>query len=185
MLFRSTFSYGLGGRHDVKAGGEYLNLHELTVNCRLCAGEIDARGGTRPANLDALFPNAFDVDTWNLNAIAPIVRTFTLGLGEFPIDFNQPKWGAWWQDDWHLSQTLTLNLGLRYDLTQNAWANEFEVPFIMEGGRANDTNNVQPRLGFAWQANDRTVIRGGSGLYYGDVLSTTTMWAIEIGRAHV
>ena len=173
-----TFSYGLGGRHDVKAGVEYLNLHELTVNCRLCAGQIDARGGARPANLDTLFPDPFDVDTWNLNALAPITRSFTLGLGEFPIDFNQPKWGAWWQDDWHLSSTFTLNLGLRYDLTQNAWANEHEVPFIMEGGRKGDTNNIQPRLGFAWQANDKTVVRGGSGLYFGDVLSTTTMWAI-------
>jgi hypothetical protein len=29
---------------------------------------------------------------------------------------------------------------------------------------------VQPRLGFAYRLNDRTVIRGGSGLYYGDAM---------------
>ncbi len=173
-----TFSYNAKGRHDVKTGVEYLNLHELTVNCRLCSGSIDARGGARPANLDTLFPNPFDVDTWNLNALAPITRSFTLGLGEFPIDFNQPKYGAWWQDDWHLGSNFTLNLGVRYDLTTNAWANQSEVPFIMAADRKSDTDNIQPRLGFAWQANDKTVIRGGSGLYYGDVLSTTTMWAI-------
>lgn len=33
-------------------------------------------------------------------------------------------------------------------------------------------------MGFAWQVNDKTVLRGGSGLYYGDALSTNTMWAI-------
>jgi hypothetical protein len=173
-----TFSYSARGRHDVKTGFEFLNLHELTVNCRLCAGQIDARGGTRPANLDALFPDPFDVDTWNLNALSSITRSYTLGLGDFPIDFDQPKYGAWWQDDWHVAPTVTLNLGLRYDLTTNAWANDYEVPFIMAANRASDTNNIQPRVGFAWQLNDKTVVRGGSGLYYGDVLSTTTMWAI-------
>jgi hypothetical protein len=172
-----TFSYGLGGRHDVKTGFEWLNLHELTVNCRLCAGSIDARNGARPANLDTLFPDPFDVDTWNLNAIAANVRTYTLGLGNFPIEFDQPKYGAWWQDDWHLGSRFTLNLGLRYDLTTNAWANEIAVPLVQEAGRASDTDNIQPRVGFAWQLNDKTVVRGGSGLYYGDVLSTTTMWA--------
>ncbi len=37
-------------------------------------------------------------------------------------------------------------------------------------------NNIQPRLGFAYQINDRTVVRGGAGRYYGDVLTNLQMW---------
>ena len=35
---------------------------------------------------------------------------------------------------------------------------------------------MQPRVGFAYQLNDRTVIRGGSGLYYNDILNTNVLW---------
>ncbi len=31
-----------------------------------------------------------------------------------------------------------------------------------------DTNNVAPRLGFAYKISDRTVVRGGAGIFYGD-----------------
>jgi hypothetical protein len=35
-----------------------------------------------------------------------------------------------------------------------------------------DANNIQPRLGFAFTLNDKTVIRGGSGKYYADVIAS-------------
>ena len=63
-------------------------------------------------------------------------------------------------------ETAAFNLGVRYDLTTNAWANDVAVPPLQEAGRANDTNNIQPRVGFAWQLNDKTVVRGGYGLYF-------------------
>ena len=33
-----------------------------------------------------------------------------------------------------------------------------------------DKNNIQPRVGFAYQLNDKTVVRGGYGLYYINVV---------------
>ena len=46
------------------------------------------------------------------------------------------------QDDWHVSNSLTLNLGLRYDLITNSCANDPTSPPILEPGRPNDTNNI-------------------------------------------
>jgi hypothetical protein len=178
--FRDDFSvaYDARGRHDLRAGAEYLYLHELTRNCRNCMGQIDARASAIPAAvLQQVFPDPFDVDTWNLALLSPYTRAYTIGVSEtFRTPFNVPRTAAWVQDDWHVASNLTLNLGLRYDLITNAWANDAAIPPFLEADRPDDMNNIQPRLGFAYQVNDLTVVRGGFGRYYGDVLSNLQMW---------
>ena len=62
----------------------------------------------------------------------------------------------------------TLNLGIRYDLISNAWANDVDFQPFLDAGRPNDSDNIQPRFGFAYQLSDSTVLRGGAGRYYGD-----------------
>jgi len=68
---------------------------------------------------------------------------------------TNPNIGFYAQDEWKVSQRLTLNLGVRYDL-------EFLDSI------ATDTNNVSPRAGFAFSpfASRNTVIRGSFGLFY-------------------
>jgi hypothetical protein len=171
-----TWSYELGGRHDVKAGGEFMWWKFISANCTSCMGRIDARGGPLPsvANMQAWFPDPFNVDTWNLNAISNITRRYVVGISDsFPVAFSQPKYGAWWQDDWRVAERLTLNFGLRYDFLKDAFNNDVEFLPWMVGGRPQDADNLQPRLGFAYQANERTVLRGGAGLYYTDVIASS------------
>ncbi|MBI2185848.1 MAG: carboxypeptidase regulatory-like domain-containing protein, partial [Acidobacteria bacterium] len=91
-------SYELRGRHDLKLGGEFLYHHEMSANCTRCRGQFDARGGVRPsaANMQAWFPDPFNADTWNLAAISPLVRTFTIGIHKGRRDpDNMPMYGAW------------------------------------------------------------------------------------------
>jgi hypothetical protein len=87
------------------------------------------------------------------------------------------KIASWVQDDWQLSDRLTLNLGLRYDLLIGAFANDISFPPFQEAGRPNDKTNFQPRMGFAYSVSDRLVVRGGSGLYYGDALGADQSFA--------
>ena len=59
------------------------------------------------------------------------------------------------QDEWSATPSLTLNLGLRYDLQY--------LDTITR-----DSNNVSPRAGFAWTplASRRLVVRGSAGLFF-------------------
>jgi hypothetical protein len=63
------------------------------------------------------------------------------------------------QDDWKLRHRATVNLGLRYDIEKVSNVRNFSVPA--------DKDNLQPRLGVAWEpfAGQPLVIRGGAGLY--------------------
>jgi hypothetical protein len=171
-----TWSYELAGRHDVKAGGEFMWWKFISANCTSCMGRVDARNGPLPsvAQMQAWFPDPFNVDTWNLNAISSITRRYVVGISDsFPVSFSQPKYGAWWQDDWRATERLTLNIGLRYDFLKDAFNNDVEFLPWMVGGRPQDADNLQPRLGFAYTLDDKTVLRGGAGLYYTDVIASS------------
>ena len=180
-----TFSYEAGGRHDLKTGADALYLIDDGNNCQSCMGQIDARGGAVPANIEALFPDPFNADTWNLAGISNITRTYDVGVGNFATRDGRPKFGTWAQDDWQLSSNLTLNLGVRYELSLNGNANKYAIPGLVEEGRPNDKNNIQPRLGFAYRLNDRTVLRGGSGLYFAEPLGVETYFMSQIAKLAV
>jgi hypothetical protein len=171
-----TTSYEARGHHDMKVGGEFVRHLEDSENCAQCGGTILANNGPVPANIQSLFPDPWNADTWNFAALSPITRSYTIGIGDFPNSYGQPKFGGWLQDDWRLTTRLTLNLGLRYDLSLNAWANDLGLEPFYRAGRPNDTNNIQPRVGFAYALNDRTVIRGGTGLYFADALTVDAFW---------
>ncbi len=80
---------------------------------------------------------------------------FTQTFGATEVAQTNPNFGMYVQDEWKITPTVTLNLGVRYDLQ---WLDTINT----------DTNNVAPRLGVAWVpfAARRTVVRGGAGLYY-------------------
>jgi hypothetical protein len=177
-----TVTYDAGGRHDLKLGGEYLRHLDETRNCNRCGGVITANGGPVPANIEDLFPDPFNADTWNLAALSSITTRYTVGVSDssaFLTPIRLWKYGAWAQDDWKVRPHLTVNLGLRYDLIWNAFAQDVTFLPFEQPNRPQDANNFEPRMGFAYQINEKTVVRGGTGLYYNDVLNTNVLWPMS------
>jgi hypothetical protein len=89
--------------------------------------------------------------------------------------------GGYAQDDWKVSDRLTLNLGIRYELytqpidTHNLGSlfdirsGKFVVPGQGGFSRAmvpGDHNNFAPRIGLAYQLSHKFVTRGGYGMFY-------------------
>jgi hypothetical protein len=163
-----TTSYDWGGRHDVKLGGEYMRFHNEFRWCLRCMGEIDARNFPVPANVEALFPVWNDYSTWNLAPLSPITSRVFVGLSDenFKHFITRNVFAAWMQDDWRMGDRLTLNLGLRYDIDTNAHSEKLEFRPWLPGDLPHDTNNVAPRLGMNLRLNDRTIVRGGYGLFF-------------------
>ena len=108
--------------------------------------------------------------------------------------------GFYAQDDWRATSKLTLNLGVRYEWSSpyterhnNTQFSDFTgnsgVTLDILGNTENlkgttifasnkkrsvptDLNNIAPRIGFAYLVNDKFVIRGGAGVYYGMSVAT-------------
>jgi outer membrane receptor protein involved in Fe transport len=85
-------------------------------------------------------------------------------------NFNEYAFFA--QDDWRVTPKLTLNLGIRYDLQDlSAPTVKNTSPILAAVGidtttRVKDNNNIAPRFGFSYAFNERTVARGGFGIFY-------------------
>ena len=78
------------------------------------------------------------------------------------------------QDDIRVTPNLTLNVGLRYEISSPAGGptvGNFDlktatVNTSSHGGVGFDKTNWAPRLGFAWTVRPKTVVRSGGGIFY-------------------
>jgi carboxypeptidase family protein len=163
-----TTSYDWGGRHDVKLGGEYMWFLNDFRWCLRCTGTIDALGGLPPANLGALFPVWNDSSTWNLQPLTPIARfvQHSLTNTEHTYDVTRHLLSGWVQDDWRASDRLTLNLGVRWDWDSNGNNERLEFRPWLSGNAPRANYNIAPRIGVNLQLDERTVVRGGYGLFF-------------------
>jgi hypothetical protein len=118
------------------------------------------------------------------------------------LNFRTPYTHFFVQDDWKATRNLTFNLGLRYELSpppvdkHNAIANfdldtDPNAPRIVQagsegGGRVSRAlqgvsyTGLAPRAGFAYSFNDKTVLRGGYGIFYSNLITLGGMQSLEI-----
>jgi len=178
---RDDLTYTRSG-HTFKVGSEYIFRDSLSYSCRTCGGVLDMTGARIPSNLQDILVDPLDATTWKLDQLSAIARSYTIAVGSFRATTPQKIYGGWAQDSWTLTKKLTLDLGLRYDISTNLFGNKTEILPFITANRPNDTNNWQPRLGGAYSLNDKTVLRGGFGRYYSQPVSTTSWFTTFFGQ---
>ena len=81
--------------------------------------------------------------------------------------------------------TLTVNLGLRWEMQAGPYQNNFDTPVLRElkalgypTERKQDMKDFGPRVGFAYDVigNGKTVVRGGFGIYYDEIFQNITLY---------
>jgi len=161
----------LVGTHSLMFGYEY---HSNTVNF------LDLTAPQGYMSFSGLFTNTngFGFADFLLGNVNQTIYNSALVVHNYV--FGHSFYG---QDTWRVNQRLTVNYGTRYELYSptlnrtNALSN-FNTASggsltVASGGDwyqrsliYPDKNNFAPRVGFAFQAVDKMVIRGGYGVFY-------------------
>ena len=177
------------GNHAIKFGAQLFWLQSFIDNPQRTMGTI-------------IFDGRFSDDGPTTRGGGDSLADFLLGypremFGSNTVYMNMraPFLHFYAQDDWKVTDKLTLNLGVRYENNAPWIETRDGIGLFQRGGhrgsqgairiagqtgssRADramidrDNNNFAPRLGWAYRLNEKTVIRGAYGVFYGNITNT-------------
>jgi outer membrane receptor protein involved in Fe transport len=166
-----NFSTILGAGHSVKAGTDLrfsaLDDRADNFNRGFWTFSTTCGGQTYATSWAAFFDGC--------------VTTFQRAYGPNFLENRLRDYNFYVEDNWRLSQNLTINLGLRYEYVKAPKELEDRIDYLV----GDDTDNVQPRIGFAWSPQfetgvlrwltggaERSSLRGGYGTYHGRIFQS-------------
>ncbi len=111
--------------------------------------------------------NAFALDYSGNPTGARNYSSYTQTFGNPIVDYAIKDIGFYLQDQWKVSDRLTLTLGARYEHTFAPPPPATNPLFPMTGAPLHTgTLDLMPRIGVAYRVNDKTVIRAGAGTFF-------------------
>ncbi len=182
--FRDDFSVNRG-RHTLKMGFDFVNVPKLG-GFFVTTGTPNITFFDDPSvilNNKTLYPNGF--------ATPGAVNSIVLNAGNAYFATKDAKMlGLYFQDDWKVTKRLNLNLGVRWDRDFNLTGGNTQTlnrtyqelaaigsPYAAKLPK-DDTKDFSPRVGFAYDLNGsgKYVIRGGFGIYFGQIFQNIPLF---------
>jgi len=168
------------GRHTFKFGGDVNLIHEIMINLFQGGGIYSYSGNVTQEfknwAVDAFAGQAGDTDPYAGSHYNTFVQTIdkqhpTTSGKAGADDFWMKMYDGFAEDTWKVNQSLTVNLGVRYDIqltpnpeipnTSTALATKYNTTI------KNVADRVQPRIGLSWNPTSKMVVRGGYGIFTG------------------
>ena len=194
--FKDDFSKTIG-RHTFKSGVDFIDnpieggFFEFSSTL-----EIDfAKNPSVILGNPSTYPQGF--------ATPGLITGMTIANGNPYFNVATKQLGLYGQDDWKVNNRLTLNLGLRWDKDFNfiggsdiqnsrtylelvAINSPISNPYVRKIA-ADDNKDFSPRVGFAYDLTGagKHVLRGGYGLYFGDVFQNIPLFMEQMSNATV
>jgi hypothetical protein len=161
------------GKHTIRFGGEYRHGSTINLRDRYGKSRIQFKGGNTTLSGGGTSTPLEDFLAGN-----PAKGRIFVGDSERHVSIQ--SFGGFVQDDLRLTHTMTVNLGLRYDLTlpikerNNLLGNFDPIKGLQQVGTDiskpynTDANNFAPRVGISWDptGHGKTVLRAGGGITY-------------------
>jgi hypothetical protein len=162
LQFTDSATYAIG-RHNLKFGGEFRTGSTDNLRNTFGSGEI----------------RFSDLESFTTGDVRSSGGSFVF-VGNSRRIVDQKSFGAFIQDSWRVTPKLTIDAGLRYDVSlpiheqHDLLANFDPSVGLVQVGRGihqpynTDYNNFAPRLGVAWdpRGDGNTVFRAGGGVIY-------------------
>jgi outer membrane receptor protein involved in Fe transport len=170
------------GQHTIKGGFNYFRKAEKDFDyIRFVGFDTTAtRAGTVDESL-----GGDSIASFLLGLPTYMQQRYSLTGGDDTLNMQMPYWGFYAEDKWQINNRWTFNFGLRYELNPplysgNRYGNaivDMSVPDWQMAipGRASgldlhylpaDKTAFAPRVGVAFQPDDRWVIRANYGIFY-------------------
>jgi hypothetical protein len=169
------------GHHSIKAGFDLIANHEQIANLYKGNGGFGYTATSVETNFTNFLQDELGVNPTAVTGGAPgsgAVRhynSFTQSVDQITgvgaDDFWNQNVDGFVEDSWKATPTFLLQVGLRYDVQLVPGPN---LPNTTNALAFQDTSQInpdlkmfQPRVGFNWNIQPGTVIRGGYGIFYG------------------
>ena len=144
------------GRHQFKFGFDIGTIHVIS-NDRL----TETFTFSNLTNYLNTVSQVVNPATGTTNWYTQLVQAF----GHNVADHTTNSYNFYAQDTFQITPRLTLSYGLRYEFLQYPKLDP-NAPLQNSRSVRSDPFDWAPRFGFAWRTNDKTVVRGGFGVFY-------------------
>ena len=188
----------IGGRSSTQdIGQQRISLRDdlSFSNLQFVRGQHNVKIGGNVDFLDYTFKKQLDFNPTfyfrdQVSSTIPYKARF--GVGNPDLSAENTQYGIYGQDDWSVTDQLTLNLGLRWDYETDmfntdyvtppavraALADDFPAHFFSDGNdREPKSDMFQPRIGFSYDVTraGKTIVFGGAGRYYDRMIFNNTI----------